>query len=84
MDRDLSECPYLDQPLLGREDPTCADRCQMGRLEEFFAICCGNYRRCQTYHRLRAEEARAAAPGSDPTVALTAHGRELRVRAYLP
>lgn len=78
-----SECPYLS-----RGDARCEERFQVARLDEFFALCCGNYRRCATYHRVRSDDARATAPArpavSEPTpVALTAHGRELRVRALL-
>ncbi len=76
MDRTSSECPFVNC-----NDARCADRFQVAQLDEFFALCCGNYRRCQTYHRLRAEGAHGALKAALPAVAMTAHGRELRVRS---
>jgi hypothetical protein len=63
------ECPFLD-----RNDARCASRFTVGALDSFFAICCGSFRRCPTYHRMRAEDARAvagASSGPERIVALT-------------
>jgi hypothetical protein len=78
-----TECPYLECG-----DPRCEDRFRVGRLDEFFAVCCGQYRRCATYQRIRHErgESVVARPAVEP-VALTAHGQridELRDRRLLP
>lgn len=86
------ECPFLT-----RNDARCARRFSVGELDSFFAYCCGSFRRCETYHRIRAEDARAVASVdgvSEKPVALTTSastsdsrsldGRPLRIRAYLP
>jgi hypothetical protein len=78
------ECPYLE-----RDDARCEPRFHVGQLDAFFALCCGTYRRCPTYHRIRAEsgaddEALPARPAARPlAVTLTAHGRPLGIRGLL-
>lgn len=63
------ECPFLD-----RNDARCASRFTVAALDTFFALCCGSFRRCPTYHRMRAEDALAVAgatSGPERIVALT-------------
>lgn len=89
---DAPECPFLC-----RNDARCADRFGVDALDSFFALCCGSFRRCTTYHRIRAEDARSVAAvraAAEKPVALTTSastseptspdGRPLRIRAYLP
>ncbi len=87
-----SECPFLN-----RNDARCAPRFCVDALDSFFSLCCGSFRRCENYHRIRADDARAVASVggvSEKHVALTTSatsseptsldGRPLRIRAYLP
>ncbi len=63
------ECPFLD-----RNDARCASRFTVGALDSFFALCCGSFRRCSTYHLIRADDARSvtgAESGPERIVALT-------------
>ena len=71
---DDTECPFL-----ARDDVRCAASFAVDRLDDFYGLCCGSYRRCATYHLLRRESA-----SSPVSVDLTSDGKPLRVRANLP
>lgn len=90
-DPDAGECPFL-----ASDDARCGARFTVNGLDDFFALCCGSYRRCPTYHVLRREalartvdvdtgSAAARRPSASlPEVPLTADGHPLRIRSELP
>ncbi len=74
-------CPHLD-----RDDPRCASRLNLGRLDQAYSVCFGSFDVCPMYHELNAED-RVAQPERPPMVEtlrltpLTCHGRHLPLRA---
>lgn len=73
------ECPFLAD-----DDARCAKRFVVDNLDDFYSLCCGSYRRCQTYHQIRGDAIASAAPASLNPVALTSDGQPLRIRSHLP
>ncbi len=69
----MDACPHID-----RDDPRCASRLCLGRLEQAFSVCFGAYRSCLTYHRINREL--AAPMDSSPLVMLTTNGTALPLR----
>lgn len=82
-------CPHVD-----RNDPRCGGRFSLGRLDQAFTVCFGCFRGCPMYHRINREQ-HAARKHADstthanqhapqppaPLTTLTAHGREMPLRA---
>jgi len=70
-------CPYVD-----RNDPRCATRFSLGRIEQAFSVCFGAYYGCPMFHRINSE--RTPTPRA-AVVQLTimsgsGHGRGLPLR----
>ena len=60
-------CPHVD-----RNDPRCATRFSLGRIEQAFCVCFGIYHACPMYHRIGREVAlRRAANGTAVTVTIS-------------
>lgn len=74
-------CPHVD-----RDDPRCASRLNLGRLDQAYSVCFGAFHLCPMYHRIGAED-RAARSSPQPlvetlrTTPLTCHGQPLPLRA---
>ncbi len=64
-ERAVSACPHVN-----RNDPRCATRFCLSRIDQAFSVCFGAYHGCPMYHRINAE----AVPGERtpaPMVAIT-------------
>ncbi len=60
-------CPHVD-----RNDPRCATRFSLGRIEQAFCVCFGIYHACPMYHRISRELAfRRAANATSVTVTIS-------------
>ena len=46
-DHEAFGCPFID-----RDDPRCAGRFRLSRIEEVFGLCLGNHHACPIYRRL--------------------------------
>lgn len=69
-------CPHVN-----RNDPRCASRFCLGRIDQAFHVCFGSYRGCPMYHRINREIDRAGAPPDRiPLITMTAHGSPLHLR----
>jgi len=66
-------CPHLEQ-----DDPRCASRLCLGRLEQAFAVCLGAYQGCVVFQQLTIE---ACAVSAGPFVASHANRVSLRPAA---
>ncbi len=72
----MSACPHID-----RDDPRCASRLCLGKLDQAFCVCFGAYRSCLMYHRINSEHERN--PQSNllnHLLALTSDGNNLPLR----
>jgi hypothetical protein len=66
-------CPHVN-----RDDPRCASRFRLGRIEQAFAVCFGAYHACPMYfgiNRDLAQARRAANPVV--TVTISRHERDV-------
>jgi len=61
-------CPHVN-----RNDPRCATRFSLGRIDQAFCVCFGTYHGCPMYHAINDDLARARAR-PQATVAITASG----------
>jgi hypothetical protein len=58
-------CPHVN-----RNDPRCATRFSLGRIDQAFDVCFGAYHVCPMYHRINVENAPAPA-AERPVVAIS-------------
>lgn len=73
----IGTCPHID-----RDDPRCASRFNIGRLDQAFSVCFGSFYGCPMYHRINHEQARRPLSFAEPAplITITAHGRTLPLR----
>lgn len=70
-------CPHVN-----RNDPRCATRFSLGRIDQAFTVCFGAYHGCPMYHRISGELDAEARSG--PVIAVTVSARNPRHDAPAP
>ncbi len=70
-------CPHID-----RDDPRCASRFNIGRLDQAFSVCFGSFHGCPMFHRINHEQFRRErqVDARVPLITITAHGRSIPLR----
>ena len=68
-----SSCPHVN-----RNDPRCATRFSLGRINQAFTVCFGAYHGCPMYHRINSE---IAADAAEVSITVTCNGADLPLRA---
>ena len=68
----LGSCPHVN-----RNDPRCASRFCLGRLDQAFTVCFGSFHGCPMFHRINVELAEVAAR-EQTAVVVTIGGHELQ------
>lgn len=70
-------CPHIDL-----DDPRCASRFSIGRIEQAFTVCFGSFYGCPMFHRINQEQYRkeAGLASDPPMITITAHGRTVPLR----
>ena len=70
-------CPHVN-----RNDPRCATRFSLGRINQAFTVCFGAYHGCPMYHRINNEIAHEiATAAAEVSITITCRGADLPLRA---
>ncbi|MBT8484768.1 MAG: hypothetical protein HKO59_02810 [Phycisphaerales bacterium] len=64
-------CPHID-----RNDPRCATRFCLGRIEQAFSVCFGAFHGCPMFHRINCEETDVAPVPALVTITVARHAVE--------
>lgn len=70
-------CPHVN-----RNDPRCATRFSLGRIEQAFSVCFGAYHGCPMYHRINGED--RATVRATPPIVVTISARSPRHDVPVP
>ncbi len=73
----VEACPHVNV-----NDPRCASRFSLGRIDQAFSVCFGSYHVCPMYRRISSETAEAEAQARTAvTITVSGNDIELPLRA---